>query len=76
VYLGSTERAEGVEESKTLFAFQRARSYQVNGDWSELLDRRREELAVEARVICYGRDSVGTIADIDRLLVLLGRLLL
>jgi len=71
VYLGSTELDDEVGESKTHFLFQLARSYQEDGDWTELPEERRTELSANAEVMSYDEESVGSIADIDGLLVLL-----
>jgi hypothetical protein len=70
VYLGSTEPDHEVGES-IHFLFQLARSYQEAGDWTELPEERRVELSADADVMFYDEDSVGSIADIDGLLVLL-----
>jgi len=71
VYLGSTRLDDEFGQPKTHFMFQLASSYQVHGHWSELPEKRREELATNAEVMSYDEDSVGSIADIDGLLVLL-----
>jgi hypothetical protein len=71
VYLGSTPLDDELGQPKTHFMFQFASSYQAHGDWSELPEKRREELATNAEVMFYDEDSVGSIADIDGLLVLL-----
>jgi hypothetical protein len=71
VYLGSTRLDDAMGQSKTHFMFQLARSYQEDGDWTGLPENRREELATDAEVMFYDEDSVGSIADIDGLLVLL-----
>jgi hypothetical protein len=71
VYLGSTGLDDEAGVSKTHFMFQLARSYQENGDWTALPQVRREELANAAEVMFYDEDSVGSIADIDGLIVLL-----
>jgi hypothetical protein len=69
VYLGSTPLDDEVGQSKTYFMFQLASSYQEDGDWTELPEERRRELATE--VWSFDEDGVGSIADIDGLLVLL-----
>lgn len=69
VYLGSTPLDDEVGQAKTDFMFQLASSYQGDGDWTELPEERRRELATE--VWSFDEDSVGSIADIDGLLVLL-----
>ncbi len=71
VYLGSTRLDDEFGQPKNHFMFLLASSYQVHGDWSELPEKRREELATNAEVMFYDEDSVGSIADIDGLLVLL-----
>jgi hypothetical protein len=71
VYLGWTRLDDEVGGSKAHFLFQLARSYQENGDWTELTEERRTELAADAEVMFYDRDSVGAVADIDGLIVLL-----
>jgi hypothetical protein len=71
VYLGSTRLDDELGQPKTHFMFQLANSYQAHGDWSELPEKRREELATNAEVMFYDEVSVGSIADIDGLLVLL-----
>ena len=69
VYLGSTPLDDEDVQSRTHFMFQLARSYQEDGDWTELPEEQRTELAAD--VMAYDEDSVGSIADIDGLLVLL-----
>jgi len=71
VYLGSTRLDDELGQPHTHFVFQLANSYQAHGDWSELPEKRREELATNAEVMFYDEVSVGSIADIDGLLVLL-----
>jgi len=71
VYLGSIRLDDELGQPKTHFMFQLASSYQAHGDWSELPEKRREELATNAEVMFYDEHSVGSIADIDGLLVLL-----
>lgn len=71
VYLGSTRLDDEMGQPKTHFMFQLASSYQEDGDWSELPAKRREELASDAEVMFCDEDSIGSIADIDALLVLL-----
>ena len=71
VFLGSTKLDDEVGESKTHFLFQLARSYQEDGDWTELPEERRTKLTADAEVMFYDEHSVGSIADIDGLLVLL-----
>ncbi len=51
--------------------FQLAGSYQQDGDWTELPEERRAELSADADVMFYDEGSVGSVADIDGLLVLL-----
>jgi len=70
VYLGST-RFDEEGQSKTHFLFQLARSYQADGDWTTLPEERRTAIAAGAEVMFYDEDSVGSIADINGLLVLL-----
>lgn len=74
VYLGSTRLDDESGQSKAHFMFQLASSYQEHGDWSELPESQREDLASDAEVMFYDEDSVGSIADIDGLLVLLNGL--
>jgi hypothetical protein len=69
VYLGSTVLADETGRSHTHYAFQLARSFQEDGDWTELPEERRPDLAGD--VMFYDEDSVVGIADIDGLLVLL-----
>ena len=71
VYLGSTQFDDEEGRSKTHFMFQLARSYQEDGDWTGLPEERRAELATDSDVMFYDEGSVGCIADIDGLLVLL-----
>jgi hypothetical protein len=71
VYLGLTRFDYGAGQLKTHFVFQSARSYQGDGDWTELPEVQREELANDARVMLYDEGSVQGIADIDGLLVLI-----
>jgi hypothetical protein len=71
VYLGSTQFDGEEGQLTTHFMFQLARSYQEDGDWTELPKDRRDELAADAEVMFYDEDSMGGIADIDGLLVLL-----
>jgi hypothetical protein len=72
VYLGWTELNDGESGApQTHFMFQLARSYQMDGNWADLPEERRTELSTEAEVMFYDEDSVGSIADIDGLLVLL-----
>jgi hypothetical protein len=59
-----------VGELKTHFLFQLARSYQADGDWTKLTEVRRSELAANADVMFYDEQGIGSIADIDGLLVL------
>ena len=71
VYLGSTPFDDEERQTTTHFMFQLARSYQEDGDWTELPEDRRDELAADAEVMFYDGDGIGGIADIDGLLVLL-----
>lgn len=71
VYLGLTQFDDRAGQLKTHFVFQSARSYQEDGDWTELPEVQREELANDARVMLYDEGSVQGIADIDGLLVLI-----
>jgi hypothetical protein len=71
VYLGSTQFDDEEGQSQTHFMFQLARSYQEDGDWTGLPEERRAELATDSDVMFYDEGSVGCIADIDGLLVLL-----
>ena len=71
VYLGSIQFDDVEGQSTTRFMFQLARSYQEDGDWTELPEARRGELATDAEVMFYDEGGVGSIADIDGLLVLL-----
>ena len=74
VYLGSTQFDDEEGQSTTHFMFQLARSYQEDGDWTALPEERRDELATDAEVMFYDEGGVGSIADIDGLLVLLAGL--
>jgi hypothetical protein len=74
VYLGSTQLDDEAGQARTCFMFQLARSYQEDGDWTELPEERRRELAADAEVMFYDEGSVTGIADIDGLLVLLNGL--
>jgi hypothetical protein len=74
VYLGSTQAEDEVGQPQTLFMFQLAYSYQEDGNWIELPEERRNELSADAAVVFYAEDSLGGIADIDGVLVLLGGL--
>jgi hypothetical protein len=71
VYLGSAQM-EG--QARIGLLFQTAQSYQQDGDWSELPEERRTNLAADGAVMFYDENSVGLIADIDGLLMLLGGL--
>ena len=74
VYLGSTQFDDEEGQSTTHFMFRLARSYQEDGDWTALPEERRDELATDAEVMFYDEGGVGSIADIDGLLVLLAGL--
>ena len=75
VYLGSTQTEDEAGQPQTLFMFQLAHSYQEDGNWTELPEKRRTELSADAAVVFYDEDGLGgAIADIDGLLVLLGGL--
>jgi hypothetical protein len=71
VYLGSMPLDEDDGHVRTGFLFQRALSYQQHGSWVDLSKEKRAELSAEAAVMFYDEDSVGGIADINGLLVLL-----
>jgi hypothetical protein len=71
VYLGSTRFGDQAGQQNMHFMFQLAGSYQEDGDWAGLPEERRTELGASARVMLYDENSVGCIADIDGLLVLL-----
>ena len=71
VYLGSTQIDDEKGQSTIHFMFQLARSYQEDGDWTELTEERRHKLATDAEVMFYDEGGIGSIADIDGLLVLL-----
>lgn len=71
VYLGLMRPDDDVAEPKAHFLFQLTCSYQHDGDWTELPEERRTELAADAKVMLYDEGSVRSIADIDGLLVLL-----
>jgi hypothetical protein len=73
VYLGAAQSStEG--EPGLYFVFQDAESYYQDGDWSALSDEQSKDLAAVGAVMFYGGDAIGSIADIDGLLVLLGDL--
>jgi hypothetical protein len=74
VYLGFAETADDDGHSTTGFLFQDAESFQQDGDWSELAEEQSTELAADGVVMFYDQDSVGSIADINGLLVLLSSL--
>jgi hypothetical protein len=74
VYLGFAETADDDGHLTAGFLFQDAESYQQDGDWSELAEEQSTELAANGVVMFYDQDSVGSIADIDGLLVLLSSL--
>ena len=71
VYLGSAQLSE---DGQLSFLFQDAESYYRDGDWSALSEEVGKELAAEGAVMFYGEDAIGSIADIDGLLILLGDL--
>jgi len=74
VYLGVAGIREDDGQPTEGFLFQDAESYQLDGDWSELPEGRSTELAADSAVMFYDKNSVGSIADIDGLLVLLSGL--
>jgi hypothetical protein len=74
VYLGSTRLDDEVEQSKTHFLFQLARSYQEDGDWSELPEdgrHRQPSAPCPVRVLphvtklddCFGQFLVRVVCD-------------
>lgn len=74
VYLGSAQLSKENGQPGLYFLFQDAESYHQHGDWSALSDELSEELSAEGAVMFYGEDTIGSIADIDGLLVLLNGL--
>lgn len=74
IYLGSTQISEEGGPRRTSFLFQNAQSYQEHGDWSTLPEARRGEMPAEHAVMLYDEETVGHVADIDGLLVLLNGL--
>jgi hypothetical protein len=73
IYLGSTQISGG-DGQRIAFLFQNAQSYSEDGDWSGLPEARRDEMAAEYAVMFYDEETVGHVADIDGLLVLLSGL--
>lgn len=74
VYLGASRVQVEAEPMQTHFLFQLAWSYQQDGNWLELPQERREQLATDAAVFLCPEDSLKSIADIDGLLLRLNGL--
>jgi hypothetical protein len=75
IYLGATEMSDEDGGPPCIgFMFQDARSYIEDGDWSTLPEARQGEIAAEFAVMSFSEDSVGSVADIDGLVVLLSGL--
>ena len=75
IYLGSTEVSDdGGGQRRIGFLFQEAHSYLEDGDWSTLSEARRDEMTADGTVMSYDEQTVGHVADIDGLLVLLNDL--
>jgi hypothetical protein len=75
IYLGSTEVSDDEGGQPCIgFLFQEAHSYLEDGEWSTLPDAKRDEMTTAGTVMIYNEGSVGHVADIDGLLVLLNDL--
>ena len=74
VYLGSAQLSKDDGQSGLHFLFQNVESYHQHGDWSALSEDLGNDLAAEGAVMFFDEDVLGSIADIDGLLVLLNGL--
>lgn len=74
VYLGTAQLPKEDGQQGVYFLFQHAASYYQDGDWSALSEELAKDLEAEGAVMLYGEDAIGSIADLDGLLVLLSDL--